>query len=136
MLTADELKRLREAATPKGWVGNVFGEIHSADGRMLCLYIPRISDKDLILYLVNHAAELEEALRDRDRINRCADQRIVDGIGHFDIDDRTADAMRAANDDTEEGWKIEWRKQFRAAIDGVLAEADSAAIDAARKEGA
>lgn len=158
MLIADELRRLREAATPGPWE---FRNGYDRDGDSCELLMAEVgkakededaewaevlfgsefgaiqvgANWDLIAYLVNNCAAIEEALRDRDRIDKCADQRIVDGISHFDIDDRTADAMRAANDDTEEGWKMEWRKQFRAAIDEVLADADSAAIDAARKEG-
>lgn len=80
-LTADELKRLREAA-----------EAESA--------IPmRVARLELVTYLCDHAAEIEEALRDRERLEWLAEQQ-TDTIYMDDgrIVDVKSGSVRAAID--------------------------------------
>jgi len=56
-------------------------------------------------------------MTDTELIDAMADLRIVDGIGGVDIDEETSHEMAERElDDTEENWRIVWRRQFRLAV--------------------
>lgn len=68
-------------------------------------------------------------MTDTELIDLMADNRIVDGIGDIDIDDATALALNGAGYDDEEAWKIEWRKQFRIAVQREFAPERAAELE-------
>lgn len=55
-------------------------------------------------------------MTDAEILDLLADDRAFDIYGDFDIDDMTL-ASGALDLDTEDGWKREWRKQMRLAIE-------------------
>lgn len=66
------------------------------------------------------AAALRERSADTERLDWIADERVFEGIGGADIDDWTAGALAGADqdgDDSEDVWRMEWRRQLRNAID-------------------
>ena len=63
---------------------------------------------------------------DAEILDWMADVRVFDGLGQYDIDEMTLAA--GPPDITEEGWKLEWRKQMRLAV--ALLMADPAALPA------
>jgi hypothetical protein len=75
-------------------------------------------------------ARLAAAEEDGRRLDWIADERMFEGLGGEDFDILTLEAMQAAgaDGDDEDAWRMEWRKQMRAAL-------DRAAIAAAGKEG-
>ncbi len=78
---------------------------------------------------VEDRKRIKELEADRDLLDGAADIRIVDGIGDIDIDEATLNAImaRGADRDSEETWKLEWRKQLRIAL--------KTAIDAEKGQG-
>jgi len=105
-LNPDELKRLREAATPGpigmskyGGIGagKFFTHPHLISSEGFDEVKPE--DLQLILYLWNHAAELEEALRDRERLEWLTEEQ-TDTIYMDDgrIVDVKSGSVRAAID--------------------------------------
>lgn len=55
-------------------------------------------------------------MTDTEILDAIADDRAFDGYGAFDIDEMTLESG-APNIDTEDGWRLEWRKQMRLAIE-------------------
>lgn len=64
----------------------------------------------------DRAEERESAPRpsDTEILDWMADERVFDGIGEYDIDEMTLAA--GSPDITEDGWKLEWRRQMRIAV--------------------
>lgn len=59
-------------------------------------------------------------MTDKQRVDKMAHLRIVDGLGGLDIDEMTLavhGVSPAQDDSSEESWRLEWRKQFRKAVD-------------------
>jgi len=70
--------------------------------------------------------KLKAAREDTERINAMADERIVDGLGDTDIDEATSDSLLARDpnyDGNDADWKLEWRNQFRIAVDKTFRSA-------------
>jgi hypothetical protein len=123
-INIDELRRLHEAATPGEWAAfgrELCGPPKPGGRKGLCIFSTRAEDADseLCLYLRNHVPDILAALTDRERLDKLADDRIADGIYGIDIDEATLAAI-PVDGCSEQEWTLEWRKQFRAAIDSDI----------------
>jgi len=71
---------------------------------------------------MNQPNAMNDTRTDTEILDHLADERIFDGINGIDIDEATSHALEArgihcgAPEDTEDTWKLEWRRQFRLAI--------------------